>query len=157
LVIEITEQKASALLLMGHLYLVNSEGHIFKRAELAETEGLPIITGLERIDYLNDQEHARQKIIRALTAIQQYNVKPRPQLSEINIGEREEITFYLRHGQAVRLGTKITDEKLQKFDTVWTALGTDASRTRLVFLDHEVRSDRVIVRMNNRSESEGRN
>ncbi len=66
----------------------------------------------------------------------------------MNLGPRDEITLYLRRGgQAVRLGGDVSAERLRRFDAVWTALGPEVRRARAIFLDHEIRTDRVIVRM----------
>jgi cell division septal protein FtsQ len=147
-VIEITEHKAQALLLLGHLYLVDGDGRVFKRANLDEVEGMPVITGIERLEHLNDPVTSRRRIQWALQALLRYGAHARPALSEVRVGLRDQITFYLRSGgEAVRLGNDLSEERLARFDSVWTALGPETRRARVVFLDNEVRADRVTVRM----------
>jgi len=65
-VVEVTEHHAQALLLLGHLYLVDGEGRVFKRAAPDEVDGMAVITGLDRSDYLSNPEAARQRVLRAL-------------------------------------------------------------------------------------------
>lgn len=148
LVIEVTEHRAQAVLLLGHLYLVGEDGEVFKRAALDEVEGLPVITGVDRLSYLNEPAAARARVVRGLEALRRYyDGAPRPPLSEVNVGEREQVTLYLRHGVAVRLGAAGADPtRLKRFDRVWAALGPDTQRVRVVYLDNEIRTDRVTVR-----------
>ena len=47
----------------------------------------------------------------------------------------------------MRLGNDPSDKRLGRFDVVWAALGPETARTRVVFLDNEIRADRVTVRM----------
>src|SRR5690606_24041218 len=50
IVVDIREHVPAAIVQLGPLYLVDAEGHPFKRAELDTDEcaGLPVITGLDR-------------------------------------------------------------------------------------------------------------
>jgi cell division protein FtsQ len=146
--IEVTEHRERALLLMGHLYLVNDRGQVFKRADPEDQEGMPVITGISRLTYLNDQATAERQIRKALDAIDRYRSRMRPALSEINVSPRGAITLYHRRGGlAVRVGKELTEARLRKMDAVWAALGPDVSRARVLFLDNEARTDRVTVRM----------
>lgn len=148
ILIEVDEHRPEALLHLGYLYLVNADGEVFKRASLEESDGLPVITGIERGEHLASPEACRLRVKRALEALQRYQAQPRPALSEVNLGPRDEITLYLRQGGlAVRLGNQASPERLSRFDAVWTALGPEVRRARAIFLDHEIRTDRVVVRM----------
>jgi len=148
LVVDVTERRASALLHLGYLYLVDEDGQVFTRPAVDEAEGLPTITGLDRTEYLDDPEGARQRVMRALGVMARYYAQARPALSEVHLGVRDELTLYLRRGGvAVKLGSEPSDERLSRFDAVWAALGPETSRARVVFLDDEIRADRVTVRM----------
>jgi len=144
----VTEHRARALLLMGHLYLVNEDGRVFKRADQDEREGMPVITGISRMSYLEHPERAQGQIARALEALDQYYARVRPPLSEVHLGAGGEMTLYLRRGGvAVRVGTELTEERMEKMDAVWAALGPDVRRARVLYLDNVARKDRVTVRM----------
>jgi cell division septal protein FtsQ len=146
-VIEIEEHRARALLLIGHLYLVSDEGRVFKKATPEEVDGVPVITGLSRLEYLNEPRAASKKIRGALTALEQYHQVVRPPIGEVHVGELGEVTLFLRRGTALRFGARVTPERLARLDAIWTALGPDTSRARIVFLDNETRTDRIVVRM----------
>jgi cell division protein FtsQ len=146
--VTIVEHRAQALLVLGHLYLVSNEGQVFKRAEAEELEGLPVITGIPRLMYLNHPQQARKRIQTALGALDRYYSKVRPTLSEVHVNDREEVTLILRRGgMALRMGQELTDERLSKMDAVWAALGPEAEYARVLFLDNEARADRVVARM----------
>jgi cell division protein FtsQ len=148
-VVEVQEHEPRALLLIGHLYLVNPEGQVFKRAAVGETAGLPVITGLARLDYLNNPQAAGERIRRALAALERYGQgRGRPPLSEINVSPRGTVTLFLqRGGVALHFGNGVSEDRLQKLDAVWAALGPETGRARAVFLDNEAHRSRVTVRM----------
>lgn len=146
--VAVVEQRAKALLLLGHLYLVNVEGRVFKKAETHEADGLPVITGVTRLAYLNRPAAVHPRLRAALAALDRYRRQRRPPLSEINVDHRGEITLFLRrNGVALRFGGDVSDDRLKKLDAVWAALGPDTRRVRAVFLDNETRRDRVTVRL----------
>jgi len=149
--IELVEQRANAAVLLGHLYLLNEQGRIFKRASAQEADGLPVITGIERIDYLNGEPLVHSQIERALWTLAAYRkagAHQRPAVSEVHVPKNGEVTIFLRQGgTALRIGQQLTAKKLRRFDAVWAALGPDSERARAVYLDHSVRADRVVVRL----------
>lgn len=151
LTINIVEREAEAVLLLGYLYLVSTDGDLFKQATTAEADGRVVITGLSRADYLSNPEHGRKQVKKALQVLHQYReVSSRPALSEINLGSRGEVTLHLRQGGvALRLppSSKVDDLRLARLDAVWAALGPQASRVRAIYMDNTVRPDRLTVRM----------
>lgn len=148
LVIRVSEHTAKAALLLGHLYLVSAEGTVFKRATAEEAAGLPVITGLSRLAYLSRPRAARPHLRRALAAVKQYQGEGRPPLSEVNLGSDGEVTLYLRQGgTALRFGRTISEEKLARLDTVWSALGPDTRRARVIQLNSDKHPERVTVRL----------
>ncbi|MCA9670523.1 MAG: FtsQ-type POTRA domain-containing protein [Myxococcales bacterium] len=147
------ERDARALLRFGsRLYLVDAQGVIFKRAQRGETEGLPLVSGLDRATLLKNRVYARLWIQRALSVIARYYAQPRPPLSEVRLGTQGELTLFLRRGGiALRFGRTFSEERLRKLDAVWRALGPKkVKRLRALLLDHEARADRVIARLSPR-------
>ena len=146
--VEVIEHQAKALLLIGHLYLVDTEGQVFKMASRTEADRLPVITGISRMDYINKPGLAKPLLTAALAALDRYRSMNRPPLSEVNVGPGGEITMYLRrNGVALRFGAEVSPDRLKRLDAVWAALGPETTRVRVVFLDNEMRKDRVTVRM----------
>ena len=149
LVVEVKEHKPLALMLLGHLYLISVEGRVFKRASAQETEGLPVITGINRVAYMNNSNAQTPRLQQALAALALYREEERPALSEVNVNDLGEVTLYMRRGGvALRFGKVINKDRLEKLDSVLAALGPKARRVRVVYLDNQARQDRVTVRMN---------
>jgi cell division protein FtsQ len=148
--VQVTEQRAAAALHLGHLYLVNEKGEVFKRAEPAELGRLAVITGISRRRYLADSVAARAEILRALDVVAEYRRGQRPPLSEVSLGPDGETTIFLRRGgAALRFGARFGKDRLKRLDAVFAALGPELNRVRAIYLDHEVRPERVVVRMVN--------
>lgn len=146
--VHIEEHQPKAVVLLGHLYLVNAAGAVFKRASQDEAEGLPVISGIERLAYLNGRKETLHKVTRALEALRLYQSAKRPPVGEIHVGDDDEITLFLRRGgTALRFGQRMSATRMRKLDAVWAALGPDTRRARAVYLDHEQRTDRVVVRL----------
>jgi len=148
LTVEIVEHKARALMVLGNLYLVNARGQVFKRTQIEEAEGLPTITGISRSAFRKAPRLAELRLKRALAAIDSYYGKSRPPISEVHLGAQDELTFFLRKGgAALRFGRRFGDERLQKLDVIWASLGKKRQSLRAVYLDNEVRPERVVVRV----------
>jgi cell division protein FtsQ len=146
--VEVVEHRVQAAILVRSFYLVSKDGRVFKRAELAEAEGLPLITGIERKELIARPQRAQARIKVALSALTAYQRQVRPPLSEVHLGRGDAVTFFLRRsGTALRFGTRFDEGRLRQLDAIWAALGASAVRARALYFDHEVRGDRVVVRM----------
>jgi cell division protein FtsQ len=146
--VHVVEHEPAAVVLLGHLYLVNAEGEVFKRATLAEADGMPVISGVQRLAYLNGDEQPKRQIRSALGVLALYRAAQRPKVSEIHMGGNGEVTLFLRQGgTAIRFGSQLSLQRLRKLDAIWAALGPDVRRARAVYLDHETDANRVVVRM----------
>lgn len=152
LAVTIVENRPLAAALMGNLYLIDEEGQIFRKAETTEANGLPVITGLGRKAYKENPSAAKKRLTVALAALSRYRQNAsRPPLSEVHLGQLDEITFYLRRGGvALHFGRALSNQRLARLDAVWSALGSQQKEARAVFLDSEHRTNRVIVRLGRR-------
>lgn len=148
LAVRVTEQRPAAALHLGRLYLINEAGEVFKRAEGEELADLVVITGITRQRYLAETPAVRKELTRALAVLADYGLASRPPLSELNLGPDGEVTLFLRSGgAALRFGQRFDRSQLERLDAVVAALGSELRRARAVYLDHEVRRERVVVRM----------
>lgn len=155
LIVDIDEQQAEALIQLGHIYLVNEAGEVFKRALSYEMADLPLITGISRLSFLEGAKKAQNRIQKALTALRYYQKENRPQVGKINIGQSDEITFFLKTNKVeFHFGSEITDDRLAKLDAVWTALGPRINSAQALFFDNEMRTNRVVVRMSKDEQGE---
>jgi len=138
--IEVTERRATAVALLGALYLLDDNGRPFKRATVAEADGLPVITGLERSTYVDHRQPAEAAYREALAIVAAWGKGAnRPPLGEVNLSPRYGFTVFLLDGGAeIRLGRGDYDRKLARLDQIFEAVeanGADGSAVRVVHLD----------------------
>ncbi len=150
LVIEVTERQAVASALLGALYLVDGTGHPFKRATLAEADGLPVITGVTRDQYASVRGTSEAVFRQALALYTAYNDghPDRPKLSEIHVDTRTGFSLILFEGSGeIRIGQGNFEAKLAQFDRIFAALGPRSpAALRTVYLDGPL-SERVALQM----------
>jgi len=139
--IEVTERRAAAAVSLGALYLIDGSGRPFKRATMDEADGLAVLTGIERAQYVGHGAASEAAFREALAVLTQYGSHPgRPPVSEINIDPRAGFTVYLLEGGAeIRLGRAEIGKKLARLDQIFEAVrARDApgvGAVRIVHLD----------------------
>jgi cell division protein FtsQ len=159
IVIDVREHVAAAIVQLGGLYLVDAEGHPFKRAELVpklETDGmtagdgagLPIITGLDRDAYVANPAGTAAQIRAAMAALAEWrSVDERPSIGEVHLDTHGSLTL-VTYEQAIsiQLGDMdaLLEQRIHTFDATWAELSSaERARTRAIHLD--ARADQVTV------------
>ena len=137
---EVTERRAIATVNLGGLYLVDETGRPFKRATMGEADGLPVLTGLERSQYVDHRGPSEAVFREAIGILTAYRAQAgRPEVGEINMSPRYGFTLFLLEGGAeIRLGRKDYDRKLARLDQIFEAVktsGADPASIRVVHLD----------------------
>jgi cell division protein FtsQ len=137
---EVTERRAVATVNLGGLYLVDEMGRPFKRATMTEADGLPVLTGLERSQYVDHRSASEAVFREALGILATYREQPgRPEVGEVNMSPRYGFTLFLLEGGAeIRLGRQDYDGKLARLDQIFEAVkgsGADRGSIRVVHLD----------------------
>lgn len=150
IVIDVREHVPAAIVQLGGLYLVDGEGHPFKRAELGSDDGagLPIITGLDRDAYLANPAGTAAQIRGAMTALESWrSVEDRPSIGEVHLDTHGALTLVTyEHAIAIQLGdvNAQLEQRMQTFDATWAELtSAERARTRAIHLD--ARADQVTV------------
>jgi cell division protein FtsQ len=150
LVIDVTERRAVAVAALSGLYLIDENGRPFKRASMAEADGLPVLTGIERERFGEMAEVSAAAYREALAVLRTYRAKPnRPAVTEVNIDPAFGFTFFLFDGGAeIRLGRGHFGEKLAQLDQILEAVAAKEpgglAALRIVHLDLPA-SERVPV------------
>ena len=150
LVIDVVEREAACTVAFGALYLADADGNVFKRATPDEANGLPVITGIARDDYVADPEAARTQLRQALRAITAWRASSaRPPLGEVHIDRIAGVTVYTDRGVGVRLGVidDSTPARLNRYDSVHAALDESGEAPRIYYVDNRARPDRVTVKL----------
>jgi cell division protein FtsQ len=153
LLIEVVEEEPALLVSLGGLYLADARGRVFKRASTAtgEGQGLVVVTGLRRDDYLADPASAQVVIASALQLAEGYqSIDSRPALGEVNIDQGRGFSLVLAEtGARIHCGLGSIDElttRLRRFDAAWAALSpAERAKTRNLHIDNETREDSVTI------------
>lgn len=148
--ITVREHVPAAIVELGGLYLVDADGHPFKRAELGNDDGagLPIVTGLPRTAFTADPAGSAAQIRGALATLARWRSEPdRPSIGELHLGAHGALTLVTyEHAISIQLGA-LDDSlalRMQTFDATWAELSpSERSRTRAIHLD--ARPDHVTV------------
>lgn len=140
LVIEVNEKRAVAVAALSGLYLVDESGRPFKRATMAEADGLPVLTGIERSRYADLREVSEAAYREAMAVLGEYRSKPgRPTVGEVDIDPSFGFSLFLLDGGAeIRLGRGNLGKKLAQLDQIFDSVGSHAgglAALRIVHLD----------------------
>jgi len=147
----VVERRPLALVDLGHLYLLDEEGEVFKRAKPGDPLDLPVITGLSRSDWAARPEEARQRLDEALHALGAWGERERSRslpVAEVHLDEGEGVTLYLGDlGPAVKLGHGDFERKLDRLDRVLVEVERRGERVELVRLDNRARPGWIAARL----------
>jgi cell division protein FtsQ len=153
LVIAVREHRAAGLVELEDLYLATASGQVFKRAAIEAGEGasLPVVTGIDRQDYLANPRVAQAAIRQALETAASYSDSDnRPALGEVHVDARQGITLLTYDtALAIHLGRSTTHrlgEQLQAFDIAWAELGEgERVRAEQIYVNNDTNPGRITV------------
>ncbi|HEY0840216.1 MAG TPA: FtsQ-type POTRA domain-containing protein [Vulgatibacter sp.] len=151
LAIEVLEREAIALVELGHLYLVDRGGEVFKRAVNGDPMDLPVITGLSRDEWTERPDEAQTKLGEVLGALGIYGeseiAKSHP-VSELHFDQTEGLTLYLGdRGLAAKLGSGDLERKLDRLAQVVGFAERRGESLELVRLDNRTRPGWIAARL----------
>lgn len=158
--IELREHVAAAAIELGAVHVVDAAGRPFLRAAPGDSDGLPVITGVDSAAYAADPEGAARTVAGAIAAATAWRTEGRPAIAEVHIGAHGAITLHTRAPAiAVQLGAAADASRppgapgapgdaiaarLRTFDLAWAGLSeAERARTRSVHLG--ARTDHVTV------------
>lgn len=158
LLVEVGEHQPKAVVALGELYLLDEEGELFKKLLAPDGVDLPLVTGLEREEYVQAPRRAREKLLLALEVAQAYaqsSLAKQAALSEVRL-EDGQLTLVTGAGQEVRLGRGDWREKLERLSKVREELARRGMVAEVVHLDNRARPGWVSVQLSaRRSERSG--
>jgi cell division protein FtsQ len=164
--VTVSEQIPVAIVALGVLYLVNAEGHPFKKVEPGDPADLPLVTGVEREEFVHapDQTAARVRealqISRAYAALSEVRPKqthtapvasrmpragPLKGLAEVRLG-RTGVTLVTDSGQEIHMGEGHSEEKLARLTQVQSELSRRGLVAESIRLDNRARPGWVTVK-----------
>ncbi|MEM6960806.1 MAG: FtsQ-type POTRA domain-containing protein [Myxococcota bacterium] len=149
--IGLRERQAVAVLSMGGLYLVSEEGAIFKSIDENEVPDLPVITGIDRGQFLRDRAYRASFIVQAVAILHDYRgagLWRREPIAEVHGTQDQSLTLYIGGlPTEVRLGTGPYRKKLRQLRRILDRLQALEVEPAYVYLDNVLRPDRATVKL----------
>ncbi|WP_248342718.1 cell division protein FtsQ/DivIB [Anaeromyxobacter paludicola] len=149
--VRIEEHQPAALIELSGLYLVSSEGDVFKRAAPGDGLDLPIVTGIAREDFVQRPAEVRPQLQGALALARTYaaaGLAEGAPISEIHLEADQGVTLYVgAEGTEVRLGTGDLPQKLSRLQKVLGALAATGSKPQVLHLDNRAHPSWVTIRL----------
>ena len=150
--IQVTEREARALAsLDGALYVVDTQGEIFKPFEEGDPHDLPIVTGLEPEALAADREASRRRVHAALGLLNlmaQAQLDERYPVQEIHVPPAGGVTLTVgRDAVSLVFGDPPYRHKVEKATRILGELRYQKVQPAVLFLDNRAHPERVVVRM----------
>lgn len=135
--IEVIEYKPVMLINFVRLYLVDENGIVFKPLSVDENFDFPIISGIEKEDYINNTEICRQKILTAFRIENRFSrLFPEIPISEIVVEKDGDYTIITaRDSFEIRLGQSDFETKLEIVGAILNKSRELNISPEIVFLD----------------------
>jgi len=149
--VRVVERRAVAIVDLGALYLVGSDGEVFKRAVPGDGLDLPVVTGIGRDDWVERRAEVEPLLHAALALLDRWaerGLDRRAPVSEIHIDAEYGTTLWAgAEGLEVRLGHGALPEKLARLEQVLAAVEAEGRKAEVLHLDNRRRPDWVAVRL----------
>ena len=153
--VQITEHRPAAMVSLGDLYLLDEDGEPFKRVQPSDALDLPIVTGVEREDYVTRHDETVLRLTDALGLAQTYAAstsgKTDP-LSEVHL-ELEGVTLVTAAGQQIQLGEGAWPEKLDRLARVRQELKARSLTACVIRLDNRARPSSITISLQTNNSS----
>lgn len=147
--VQVKEHVPAAVLSMGELYAVDAEGSPFKKLQAGDAVDLPLLSGVDRDQYLQDRARWEARIRQALELMALYQARfpgPAYRLSEVHLSPLGVSVIDGPDGEEVHLGDSEFAEKLDRLQLVRRALAQRSLVAEVIRLDDRKRPARVAVR-----------
>ncbi|HME91930.1 MAG TPA: FtsQ-type POTRA domain-containing protein [Myxococcaceae bacterium] len=151
LAIAVKEHEPAALVALGELYLVDSEGRPFKKIEREDPADLPLITGLAREQFVDAPEQSRLRLRQMLAVAAAYSRSDPPpvaSLAEIRMG-RSGVVLVTAQGQEIWIGEEDPGGALSRLKKVRTELLSRGLVAQVIHLENRARPGWVAVKLSN--------
>jgi cell division protein FtsQ len=148
LVVHVEEHAPAALVALGELYLLDSEGEPFKKVQASDALdiALPLVTGIDREAYVERPAEVRGRFRAALQLARDYGAGRGAALSEIRL-EDGGAALVTAQGQEIRLGEGKLAEKLARLAKVRAELLKRGLSAESIHLDNRTRPGWVTVKL----------
>lgn len=150
--ISIEERAARAIaVIAGRAFLIDAEGFAFKPLGLGDPHDLPLLTGIEVENLIDDPVVERERLsdaLRLLAAYEKLPVARNQPAQEVHLSPAGHATLTVgREGTALHLGPQPWRQKLLRGARVLSKTRQQGAEAKVVFLDNEAHPERVVVRL----------
>lgn len=146
-VIEIEERAPKAIVAMGKLYYVDSDGVVFKEVGAGESIQFPLLTGLRPLELESRDPAVREKIQDAVR-LSDLMSKDAHTISEVHFEAADRVVLYTTaYPLALHMGWGDWENKVRRVERVLTLW--KGQEERLITLDASF-SDQVVARVRRR-------
>jgi cell division septal protein FtsQ len=146
-VLSITERDPVAVVNMGLLYYLDSNGEPFKPLGFDDNLDFPVLTGIAEDDLNSDPLNTRKALKSAcelLTALKQHGSFILADVSEIHYDKGHGFTLFTNsESLPIKIGTDDFECKLQRFSNIYQNLMTQLPELQYIDLDY---NDRIVVK-----------
>jgi len=151
LVIDVSERKSVAVVILDVPYLVDETGEVFKRWAKGDPIPAPVISGISREEFIEDPDRIQAKIRDAIHLAKRYRqvgLERKAPLAEIHCEVNGGFSFATKNDPFyVRFGLGPYRGKLSRLKLLLSRLSRDGKRPAMIFFDNKVRPDRVTVKL----------
>jgi cell division protein FtsQ len=151
--VSVEERTAVATVSADHVYLVSSDGTLFKRAAPGDPADLPVITGIPRADFERDPTGAREgvrDVLALLSDVEASAVGAPLRVDEVHRELTGDLSIVLE-GTHVWLGRGPYRAKLTRLRVVIRELHRRGLRGSEIHLESDRHPERVTVRLADRA------
>ncbi len=149
--IAVKEHQPAALVALGDLYLVDSDGRPFKKIESEDPADLPLLTGLGREQFVESPEQSRLRLSQMLGVAKAYAQSDPPRaapLAEIRFG-RTGVVLVTAQGQEIWIGDADPGGALSRLKKVRHELESRGLIAQVIHLENRARPGWVAVKLSN--------
>jgi cell division protein FtsQ len=151
LLVWIKEHQPAAVVALGELYLIDGEGRPFKKVQHGDPTDLPLITGLQREEFVDNPEQSRLRVRQALDLAEAYSrsaAASENALGEVRIG-RTTVSLVTAQGQEVRLSEGEPAEALRRLKEIRAEIDRRGLSAQVIHLENRARPGWIAVKLSN--------
>lgn len=148
--VNVTEHVPVAMISLGDLYLLDSEGEPFKRVRVGDALDLVLVSGVDRDAYGKEPEAVRARLRGALAvadAFAQSEAGKGQAVSEVRLDGEDVVLVLSGSGLELRFGDGDTAPRLERLARVQAELRRRGLQAETISLDHRTRPGWVTVKL----------
>ncbi|HZH04703.1 MAG TPA: FtsQ-type POTRA domain-containing protein [Myxococcaceae bacterium] len=148
--IRVEEHRPVAVVSLGELYLLDDRGEPFKKLQADDALDLPLVTGVDREEYVKRPESVATQLRQALDIAAAYAASEAGRgepLSEIRLTGEGVTLVTGAAGREVHFGESATQEKLDRLARIRAELQRRGVEAEVIHLDNRSRPGWVAVKL----------